>query len=164
MGQHVQHGVSASESLVTQADRFQWQQAAVRELATILEAHPGLPAVTWTIGPGGALSGRVNGLTASAAEVRAAFLAWRDALGLDEPAGQPVLGDSPVTHLRASGQRGTVSVRTTANVFTDGPSAGSSGLADTPSRLGVVRPVQLPAGPPPVRPRLPEGPQPRQAL
>ena len=49
VGQHVQHSgddVPASGPLVMQADRFQWQRAAARELATILEEHPGLPAVT----------------------------------------------------------------------------------------------------------------------
>jgi len=89
-----QHDVSAHGSLVTQADRFHRQRAAVRELAAILEAHPGLLTITWTIGPGGALSGRVNGLAASADEVRATFGVWRDALGLSEPVGQLVADDS----------------------------------------------------------------------
>ncbi len=160
MGQHI---VSASGSLITQADRFQWQRAAARELAAILEVHPGLPAITWTIGPGGALAGRINGLTASAAEVRAMFFAWRDALGLIEPAGQPVVGDSAVTHLRASVRRGTVPVRITANVFPEDPATNATGPAVMPSQRGAVRPAQLQAGPP-VRPRLPEGPQPGHVI
>lgn len=156
-----QHDVP-SRSLVTQADRFHWQRAAARELAAILEANPGLPAITWTIGPGGAISGRVNGLAGFAAEVRGTFTAWRDALGLNEPASQSA-DDGPVMHLRAGGRRGVVTVRITANVFTDEPTADSSGSAVTPSRRGVERPVQLPAGPS-VRPRLPEGPQPGHTL
>jgi hypothetical protein len=143
MGEHVQHGASASGSLVTQADRFQWQRAAVRELAAILEAHPSLPAITWTIGPGGALSGRINGLTASAAEVHATFTAWRDALRPDEPAGHLVVSESPVRHLRASGRRGTVSVRITANVFADEPTGDVAGSAVSSSQREVVRPARL---------------------
>jgi hypothetical protein len=141
MGQH-------DVSPVTQADRFHWQQAAVQELAAILEAHPGLPAITWTVGPGGALSGRVNGLTGSADEVRATFGAWRDALGLDEAAGQLVVDDSSVIHLRASARHGIVSVRITASVFLDGSAADAPGSAVTHGPRGVVQPVRLLAAPP----------------
>jgi hypothetical protein len=158
-----QHDVSVSGPLVTQADRFGWQMAAARELAAILEAHPGLPAIAWTIGPSGALSGRINGLTAPAAEVRATFTAWRDALGLNEPAGQPADDDSPVTHLRASRRRGIVSVRITANVFSDDPAADAADAAVRPSPRGASRSVQLSSGPP-VRPRLSQGPQPGHTL
>lgn len=155
--------VPASRPPVTQADRFHWQRAATRKLAAILEAHPGLPAITWTIGPAGALSGRVNGLTAPAAEVRATFTAWRDALDLNEPARQPAVGDSPVTHLRASARRGTGQVRITANVFPDEPTADVAGAAVAPGPRGAARAVQLqtrPLGPP----RLPQDPQPRHTL
>ncbi len=164
MTHHVQQaadGVPASRPLVTQADRFHWQRAAARELAAILKAHPGLPAITWAIGPAGALSGRVNGLTAPAAEVRATFTAWRDALGLNEPTGRPA--DGPVMHLRASGRRGTVSVRITTNVFADEPTADVAGATVAPGPRGAARPVQLHAGPL-LWPRLPEGPQPRHTL
>jgi hypothetical protein len=154
-----QHGVSASGSLITQADRFQWQRAAARELAAILEAHPGLPAITWTIGPGGALLGRINGLIASADEVRAVFGTWRDALGLGEAAGQLVVGDGSVIRLRASGRRCTVSVRITANLFVDDP-AEDAGAAAPPRQRRTARPY---AGPLP-RPRLRQGPGPRQIL
>ena len=45
---------------ITQADRDRWQRQAARELAAILDAHPGLPLIAWTVGPsGGSLSGRV---------------------------------------------------------------------------------------------------------
>lgn len=162
MGQHVQNDVSDTRPLVTQADRFHWQRAAARELAAILEAHSGLPAMTWTIGPAGALAGRINGLTASAAEVRATFSAWRDALGPNERARQ-LADDGPVTHLRASTRRGTVPVTITANVFPDEPARDAAGTAVTSGQRRAVPPVQLSAGPP-MRPRLPEGPQPRHAL
>jgi hypothetical protein len=42
--------------LVTQADRWGWQRKAVRGLADILDAHPDLPQIVWTIGPTGALA------------------------------------------------------------------------------------------------------------
>ena len=143
-------------SPVTQADRFHWQATAVRELAAILEAHAGLPAITWTVGPGGALSGRINGLTGSADEVRATFTAWRDALGLIEPVGQSVAGDGSVIHLRASARRGGVLVRITANVFVDDLTE-DAGAEAPPRQRRAVRPY---AGPLP-RPRLGQGPEPR---
>jgi hypothetical protein len=41
---------------VIQADRARWQrQAAAAELAAILDAHPGLPAIAWTVGPAGSV-------------------------------------------------------------------------------------------------------------
>jgi hypothetical protein len=149
-------------SSITQADRFHWQRAAVRELAALLEAHPGLPAITWTVGPGGALSGRIIGLTASAAEVRATFSAWRDALELDEPAGRPG-DDRSVMHLRASARRGTVSVRITTSVFPDDPATDVADTAIAAGHCGAVRPVQLHPGPM-TQPRLPEDPQPRHGF
>jgi hypothetical protein len=158
-----QHDVPAHRPLVTQTDRFHWQRTAARELAAILEAHPELPAITWTIGPGGALSGRINGLTESAAEVRATFSAWRDALGLNEAAGQLAADDSAVIHLRASARRGTVSVSITANVFPDDPVTDVAGTAVAPGHRAAVRPVQLHPGPM-TRPRLPEDPQQRHGL
>ena len=45
---------------ITQADRERWQRDAVRELAAILDAHPGLPLIAWAVGQsGGSLSGRI---------------------------------------------------------------------------------------------------------
>ena len=47
---------------ITQADRERWQRDAVRELAAILDAHPGLPLIAWAVGQsGGSLSGRIAG-------------------------------------------------------------------------------------------------------
>jgi len=152
-----QHDVSARGLLVTQADRFHWQRAAVRELAAILDAHSGLPAISWTIGPGGALSGRVNGLTGSADEVPATFGAWRGALGLNEGAGQFIGDGNSVVHLRTSGRRGSVSVRITASVFVDDP-ARYADAAVTSRQRRTVRPW---AGPLPPS-KLAQGPEPRQ--
>ena len=38
---------------IIQADRARWQRQAAAELAAILDAHPGLPAIAWTVGPAG---------------------------------------------------------------------------------------------------------------
>ena len=35
--------------LVTQADRARWQRQAARELAAVLDAHDGLPPITWLV-------------------------------------------------------------------------------------------------------------------
>jgi hypothetical protein len=96
-------------------DQARWRRQAVRELALILDAHAGLPAIAWTVGPAGCLlAGRVNGL-ASAARVLEAFTAWRVALSLEdrwEHAG--VVG---TVYLHAEARRGGVKVRVTATVF-----------------------------------------------
>ena len=45
---------------ITQADRSRWQRRAAAELAAILDAHPDLPVIAWTVtASGGALSGQV---------------------------------------------------------------------------------------------------------
>ena len=45
---------------IMQADRSRWQQRAAAELAAILDAHPGIPVIAWTVtASGGALSGQV---------------------------------------------------------------------------------------------------------
>ncbi len=66
---------------ITQADRSRWQQRAAAELAAILDAHPGIPVIAWTVtAVGGALSGQVL----AAAGRRGLFGQWRQ--------GDPVRG------------------------------------------------------------------------
>jgi hypothetical protein len=90
---------------ITQADRERWQRDAVRELAAILDAHPGLPLIAWFVAPaGGSLSGRISG-----AGTTAAFTAWKQALGLEDVPGVPA-----AVWLRASGRRGAVRITVTA--------------------------------------------------
>ena len=61
--------------VISQADRASWQRQAAAELARILESHPELPCIAWTVGPAGSvLIGRVSGL-APAPKVRQAFAA-----------------------------------------------------------------------------------------
>jgi hypothetical protein len=101
---------------ITQADRSRWQQRAAAELAAILNAHPDIPVIAWTLtASGGALSGQV---LAPAAGRRGLFGQWRQALGLDEVTETPSGTGTPV-YLRARGVRGGVAVSVTATVFDD---------------------------------------------
>ena len=101
---------------ITQADRSRWQQRAAAELAAILDAHPGIPVIAWTVtAAGGALSGRVL----AAAGRRGLFGQWRQALGLGELTETPSAGGTAV-YLHARGVRGGVTVSITATVFDDG--------------------------------------------
>ena len=99
---------------ITQADRSRWQQRAISELAAVLDEHPGIPVIAWTVtASGGALSGRV---TAPAAVRRGLFGQWRLALGLEEATETPSAGGTAV-YLHARGVRGGVAVSVTATVF-----------------------------------------------
>jgi hypothetical protein len=49
--------------VTAQADRASWQRQAAAELARILEGHPELPCIAWTVGPASSvLIGQVSGL------------------------------------------------------------------------------------------------------
>jgi hypothetical protein len=101
-------------SWVTQADRARWQRRAAAELAAILNAHPGLPAIAWTVGPAGCvLAGRVNGL-APAGHVQDVFDAWRAALALEEYREHQLGGGAIWLHAAAC--RDLVKVRLTATI------------------------------------------------
>lgn len=96
---------------ITQADGERWQRDTVRELAAILDAHPGLPLIAWAVSPaGGSLAGRAAGPAAGAA-----FAAWRQALGLGGVTEVPACGGSPAL-LRARAWRGGVRITVTASV------------------------------------------------
>jgi hypothetical protein len=100
---------------IIQADRARWQRQAAGELAAILDAHPGLPAIAWTAGPAGCvLAGRVNGL-ARAGQVRDVSGAWRAALALAEYRGHQLGGGT--TWLHAAARRHQVRAGLTAAVF-----------------------------------------------
>ncbi|HEY5986937.1 MAG TPA: hypothetical protein VIV12_11260 [Streptosporangiaceae bacterium] len=100
---------------ITQADRARWQRQAASELTRILDAHPQLPAIAWTVGPAGCvLAGRVSGL-APAGQVRDVFDAWRAALALGQDQEQP--SSAATVFLAAAARRGGVTVQITATVF-----------------------------------------------
>jgi len=105
-----------SESFrITQVDRSWWQRQAAAQLGAILDAHPDLPAIAWTLAPtGSVLTGQVSGL-APAAQVRGVFGAWRLALALAEDREHPMSGAT--TRLHAAARRGEVMVRLTATIF-----------------------------------------------
>lgn len=108
-------------SRITQADRAWWQQRAATELGSILHQHPDLPCIAWTVGPAGSvLTGHVNGL-APAAQVRALFDTWRQALALQEHREHQGGGTAS---LHAAARRNQVKIRLTATVFDDAPEAG----------------------------------------
>jgi hypothetical protein len=105
---------SSGGSWVSQADRARWQRRAARELLKILAECADLPAIEWAIMPGGHLIGRVHG-RADRDGGRAAFMAWRVALRIDQV--QEVLsGDGGRTYLRASASCDGVRVTITATV------------------------------------------------
>ena len=97
---------------ITQADQERWQRDAVRELAAILDAHSGLPLIAWAVGQsGGSLAGRIAGPVPG---TRAAFMAWQQALGLEDVLEVPAAGGGSAVWLRASARRGSVRITVTA--------------------------------------------------
>jgi hypothetical protein len=107
--------------VIRQADRAGWQLRAAAELARILEGYPDLPRITWTVGPAGSvITGRVSGLAPSR-QVRQAFRAWQQALGLGECSERP--GGGGTAWLHAADRSGEVTVRLTATVFGEGEDA-----------------------------------------
>lgn len=171
--------------LVTQADRWQWQHRAARELLAILDAHPDLPAISWQVGYIGGLVGEVVGLGVPPEQVRATFTAWQHALGIEHVKEAPIR-DTGVVSLAGHTHHGVVRVGLVARVYyplpddeeTPGtPTPGSAPRSaehvhrgpgnqlPAPARRGVApgtRPGHLPAGPP-VQPRPTEGPRPTQS-
>jgi hypothetical protein len=106
-----------SLSGISWQERAWWQRRAARELGSILERHPDLPVITWTVGPAGSvLIGRVNGLS-PAAQVRRVFEAWQSALALQDYREDPAR--SGAVYLHAGIRRDQVKVRLTAAVFDD---------------------------------------------
>lgn len=100
---------------ITWVDRSFWQRQAAARLAAILDAHPDLPAIAWTLAPAGSvLTGQVSGL-APAAQVRGVFAAWRLALELEDYRELPMSGET--TRLHAAARRGEVTVQLTATIF-----------------------------------------------
>jgi hypothetical protein len=108
---------------ITRGERAAWQRRATRELAAILNAHPDLPIIAWTVGSAGSfVVGHVNGL-APAWQVRQVFDAWRTALTLTE---HPESVGAGATHLRAAAHRDRVHVRLTATVLDEEDRVGTS--------------------------------------
>ena len=80
---------------ITQAERAGWQRRAACELAAILDAHPDLPVIAWTVASAGSiLVGHVSG-PASADQLRRTFDMWREML-LHTPAEEVRFSDGTV--------------------------------------------------------------------
>lgn len=131
---------------VAQADRGQWQREAARYLAVILDEHPDLPAINWTISRTGGIAGGIDTL-ALAPEVRATFTAWQQALGLDDVTAEYADRGGKVSWLRARAVHGGVSVSVQAHLFTEDP---GTEPAERPAQRTVARPA--PARPHDLRP------------
>jgi hypothetical protein len=102
---------------ITHGERAGWQRQAATELAAILDAHPDLPVIAWTIGPAGAtVVGRVHGLVC-AGRVRDVFQMWRSALAFAEH--NETASADGTAFLRASVTRNRVLLVLTATVFDD---------------------------------------------
>jgi hypothetical protein len=102
---------------ITQGERAGWQRRAAAELAAILAVHPGLPCISWTVGPAGSVVvGHVSGL-APAGQARQIFEVWRLALALEEYREYQM--SSGTAWLHAAARRHEVRVRLTATVFPD---------------------------------------------
>jgi hypothetical protein len=172
--------------LISQADCWRRQRETLRALAGILDAHPDLPAITWTVSWLGGVTGEVLGLGVPPEQVRATFTAWQQALRLEHVKEAPIR-DTGIISLSGRTYRGTVRVGLTARAYyplpddeapslepaaTKAPEAapvpGNPVRAARANReLGAsqsgsapaARPGRLKVGPL-ITPRPPEGPQP----
>jgi hypothetical protein len=110
------HIATPGAPLITQADCWRRQREALRALAGILDAHPGLPAITWTVSWLGGVTGDVLSLGVPPEQVRATFTAWRQALRLENVKEAPIR-DTGIVSLSGHTYRGTVRVGLTARAY-----------------------------------------------
>jgi hypothetical protein len=176
---------SPGTPLITQADRWRRQRETLRALVGILDAHPDLPAITWTVSWLGGVTGEVFGLGVPPEQVRATFTAWQRALRLENVKEAPIR-DTGIVGLSGRTYRGTVRVGLTARAYyplpddeapSQEPAAEVREAAVTPgnpartaqanrepaARQSGPAPVARPGWPPAeplIPPRPPEGPQP----
>jgi hypothetical protein len=123
-------GARSGGSWITQADRGEWQRQAALELLKILAERAHLPAITWTITPGGHLTGHV-GKQADSDGGRAVFTSWQLALRIDDVQ-EVASGDGARAYLRASTSRDGVRVTITATVVDLPGAAGAPPATRTP--------------------------------
>jgi hypothetical protein len=102
--------------LIAQADCWRRQRETLRVLAGILDAHPDLPALTWTVSWLGGVNGDVLGLGVPPEQVRAAFNTWQQALRLDNVKESPIR-DTGIVSLSGRTHRGIVRVTLTARAY-----------------------------------------------
>lgn len=140
------HALPAGLALIAQADCWRRQRETLRVLADILDAHPDLPAITWTVSWLGGVNGDVLGLGVPPEQVRAAFTAWRQALRLEDVKEKPIR-DTGIVSMVGRTYRGAVRVSLTARAYY--PLPDDSEPVDEPAqgRAPVARPDRLYAGP-----------------
>jgi len=144
------------QSWVTQADRARWQQQAAGELSAILAAHPDLPTISWTITPGGGLTGQalVPGDPRGSREL---FAVWRQALELQDVQ-ETTMGDG-MGYVRARALRGTIRVTLTAVVASLNATGDPGQLSLRAAQQAGRRPaIDAMPTPPWARPTPPPGP------
>jgi hypothetical protein len=141
---------------VTQADRAHWQQQASAELSAILAAHPDLPAISWTITPGGGLTGQAL-VPGDPHRSRELFTAWWQALELHDLQ-ETTRGDG-TDYVRVHASRGTIRVTLTAVVASLDATDSSGRRSPRPVQEAGSRPATdaMPT-PPWARPAPPLGP------
>jgi hypothetical protein len=142
------HALQPGTPLITQADRWRRQRETLRVLADILDAHPDLPAITWTVSWLGGVNGDVLGLGVPPEQVRAAFTAWRQALWLEGVKETPIR-DTGIVSMVGRTYRGTVRVSLTARAYYPLPDDTESvaGSARERGTTPAARPDRLQAGP-----------------
>jgi hypothetical protein len=122
-------------SLISQADCWRRQRETLRALASILDAHPDLPAITWTVSWLGGVTGEVFGLGIPPEQVRATFTAWQQALRLEHVKETPIR-DTGIVSLSGRTYRGTVRVGLTAHAYY--PLPDDQAPAETPTAAADV--------------------------
>jgi hypothetical protein len=100
---------------IIQADRARWQRQAAGELAAILDAHPGLRAIAWMVGPAGCVLARPGERPGSGRAGPGRVRCLAGGAGAGGISRAPALGGG-VTWLHAAARRGLVRVRLTATV------------------------------------------------
>jgi hypothetical protein len=158
------HALPPGMPLITQADCWRRQRETLRTLADILDAHPDLPAITWTVSWLGGVNADVLGLGVPPEQVRTTFTAWRQALRLEGVKETPIRGTGIVS-MSGRTYRGIVRVSLTARAYyplpdDTEPLAGSARERGTTS---AARPDRLQAGPL-IPPRPSEVPRPQHIL
>jgi hypothetical protein len=142
------HALPPGAPLITQADCWRRQRETLRVLADVLDAHPDLPAITWTVSWLGGVNGDVLGLGVPPEQVRATFTAWRQALRLEGIKESPIR-DSGIVSMSGRTYRGIVRVSLTAHAYYPLPDDTEpvAGAARERGTTSAARPDRPHAGP-----------------
>ncbi|GAA2092171.1 hypothetical protein [Actinomadura alba] len=101
---------------IVSTDQILWQHRATRLLSRLLDDYAHLTPLSWTVWNAGCgLTGAISTLPPEV-EIREAFTAWTDALGLTITS---AYADEISTRLLATGQRDGVKLSLTATIYTE---------------------------------------------